>query len=109
MSQQAPVVVILDGDGYIKDITVGGQTIAFAVRGTEMTARARHQGEITTIAVIMDVDKIITEGAPPAEWKPEDGQVGEWIRRNPEWFRDWAERYNRIAAMPLPIRRQDPT
>lgn len=106
MSQQTPVSVTLDEHGYVKDVTVGGHSIASAVRAAEITLRARHQGDITIITVAMDVDKIISEGGPPAEWKPEDGQVGEWIRRNPEWFRDWVKRYNRIAAMPFPIRRQ---
>lgn len=108
MSQQSPVSVTLDQLGRVTDITVGGHSIAGAASDAQMAAGAAHRGDITTVSVVMEVDEVVTTAKPPEGWAPDDKQLGDWIRRNPEWFRDWVERYNRIAAMPLPIRRQDP-
>lgn len=106
MSQAAPVTVTLDSDGGISDITVDGHSIASAVTDAEMTVRPAHRGTIPAVTVAMDVDEIIPAGKPPEDWQPDDKQVADWIRRNPDWFRRWAERQARINGA-RPLRKPD--
>jgi hypothetical protein len=97
MSIEDQVIVTLAPNGDIKDITVGGHTIARACAEAELNIR---YGQLTHVVVMMPVDKLIPAGEPPADWKPEDGQIGEWIRRNPESFRNWLKRESRIQGTP---------
>lgn len=43
--------------------------------------------------------KIDDQAALVIDDQPSDAAIERWIRCNPQWFKQWVERYNRVAGI----------